>query len=66
MPHPTEDHAREIGIPLVEFTPDTKIDLTIDGADEVDPHFNLIKGGGGALTREKVVATASAGSHRGG
>lgn len=56
---PTEDHARELGIPLVEFTPDTKIDLTIDGADEVDPHFNLIKGGGGALTREKVVATAS-------
>ncbi len=55
----TEDHARQLGIPLVDFTPDTIIDLTIDGADEVDPHFNLIKGGGGALTREKVVATAS-------
>jgi ribose 5-phosphate isomerase A len=55
----TEDHARELGIPLVEFSPDTKIDLTIDGADEVDPQFNLIKGGGGALTREKIVATAS-------
>ncbi|MFN2146736.1 MAG: ribose-5-phosphate isomerase RpiA [Anaerolineales bacterium] len=55
----TEDHARQLGIPLVDFAPDTVIDLTIDGADEVDPHLNLIKGGGGALTREKVVATAS-------
>lgn len=54
-----EEHARKLGIPLVEFTPDTVIDVTIDGADEVDPQFNLIKGGGGALTREKVVATAS-------
>jgi len=55
----TESLARQLGIPLVEFTPDTVIDLTIDGADEVDPQFNLIKGGGGALTREKVVAIAS-------
>ena len=37
----------------------TKVDLTIDGADEVDPRFNLIKGGGGALAREKVVASRS-------
>jgi ribose 5-phosphate isomerase A len=55
----TEEHAIRIGIPMVEFQPDTSIDITIDGADEVDPDLNLIKGGGGALTREKVVATAS-------
>jgi len=49
--------AHECGIPLLaEFD---KIDLTIDGADEVDPQGNLIKGGGGALTREKIVAAAS-------
>lgn len=53
----TAHWARECGIPLLaEFD---KIDLTIDGADEVDPQGNLIKGGGGALTREKIVATAS-------
>ncbi|MBN2043500.1 MAG: ribose-5-phosphate isomerase RpiA [Anaerolineales bacterium] len=55
----TEDYARQLGIPLIEFAPDTEIDITIDGADEVDPNFNLIKGGGGALTREKIVAAAS-------
>jgi len=55
----TEDLARELGIHLIDFTPDTVIDVTIDGADEVDPDFNLIKGGGGALTREKIVAQAS-------
>jgi len=55
----TEDLARELGIQLIDFTPDTVIDITIDGADEVDPQFNLIKGGGGALTREKIVAQAS-------
>ena len=55
----TEDHARELGIPLIDFTSDTIIDVTIDGADEVDPQFNVIKGGGGALTREKIVAQAS-------
>lgn len=55
----TEDLARELGIQLIDFTPDTVIDVTIDGADEVDPDFNLIKGGGGALTREKIVAQAS-------
>ncbi|MDE2997614.1 MAG: ribose-5-phosphate isomerase RpiA [Gemmatimonadota bacterium] len=46
-------------IPLVDFAETTRIDLTIDGADEIDPAFNLIKGGGGALFREKLVATAS-------
>ena len=54
-----EAHARELGIPLANFDENTRIDLTIDGADEVDPEFNLIKGGGGALLREKVVAQAS-------
>jgi len=51
--------ARELGIPLVDFETHPKIHVTIDGADEVDPNLNLIKGGGGALLREKVVAQAS-------
>jgi ribose 5-phosphate isomerase A len=51
--------ARHLGIPLMEQAMPSKIDLTIDGADEVDPKFNLIKGGGGALFREKIVAQAS-------
>ncbi len=55
----TEKLARELGIPLATFEKRTEIDLTIDGADEVDPRLNLIKGGGGALLREKVVAQAS-------
>jgi ribose 5-phosphate isomerase A len=49
--------ARELGIKLIETF--TKIDFTFDGADKVDPQNNLIKGYGGALTREKIVATAS-------
>jgi len=55
----TENLAIALGIPLIEIRPDTKIDVTIDGADEVDPRLNLIKGGGGALTREKIVAQIS-------
>jgi ribose 5-phosphate isomerase A len=55
-----ERHARELGIPIASFDERTRIDMTIDGADEVDPGFNLIKGGGGALLREKIVAQASA------
>jgi ribose 5-phosphate isomerase A len=52
----TEDLARSLGLTVV--TPDeiAALDLTIDGADEVDPAFNLTKGGGGAHTREKLVA----------
>jgi ribose 5-phosphate isomerase A len=50
--------ARELGIPLVGLEAD--IDLTVDGADEVDPELNLIKGYGGALVRERIVAAASA------
>jgi ribose 5-phosphate isomerase A len=55
----TETEARQLGIPLVTLDECPAIDLTIDGADEVDPQFNLIKGGGGALLREKIVAQAS-------
>lgn len=55
----TADLARSVGIPLTTLDDHPDIDITIDGADEVDPKLNLIKGGGGALTREKVIATAS-------
>ena len=55
----TADLARSLGIPLVDLESHPTIDLTIDGADEVDPHLNLIKGGGGYLLREKIVAQAS-------
>jgi len=55
----TEQLANEFGIPLTTFEQHPEIDLTIDGADEVDPRLNLIKGGGGALLREKVIAQAS-------
>jgi ribose 5-phosphate isomerase A len=55
----TEKAARGLGIPLTDFEAHPQIDITIDGADEVDPQLNLIKGGGGALLREKVLAQAS-------
>ncbi|MGH2582422.1 MAG: ribose-5-phosphate isomerase RpiA [Anaerolineales bacterium] len=55
----TESLALQRGIPLVDLNDRPVIDLTIDGADEVDPALNLIKGGGGALMREKIVAQAS-------
>jgi len=51
--------AEHLDIPLRTIDAATNLDLTIDGADEFDPKFDLIKGGGGALTREKVVAKAS-------
>lgn len=51
--------ARAVGIPLATFDDHPVIDVTIDGADEVDPDLNLIKGYGGALLREKVVAQAT-------
>jgi len=54
-----EEHATRLGIPLTSLKDHPVIDLTIDGADEVDGQMNLIKGGGGALLREKVVACAS-------
>lgn len=55
----TEIEARELGIPLGTLETHPVIDVTIDGADEVDPALDLIKGGGGALLREKIVAQAS-------
>ena len=55
----TERMATELGIFLVLLNDAGTIDVTFDGADEVDPDFNMIKGGGGALTREKLVALAS-------
>jgi ribose 5-phosphate isomerase A len=55
----SEALARQAGIPLTTLDAHPTVDLTIDGADEVDPELRLIKGGGGALTREKVVARAS-------
>jgi ribose 5-phosphate isomerase A len=55
----TETLAGELGIPLCGLDEQPVIDVTIDGADEVDADLNLIKGGGGALLREKVVAQAS-------
>ncbi len=55
----SEKMALEYGIPLTNFNHHLIVDMTIDGADEVDEHWNLIKGGGGALMREKVVASAS-------
>jgi len=55
----TEAAAKELGIPLTTLAEHPRIDISIDGADEVDPDFNLIKGGGGAHLREKIVAQAS-------
>ena len=54
-----EAEARQAGIPLTSLDDHPALDLTIDGADEVDPQLNLIKGGGGALLREKIVAQAT-------
>src|SRR5262249_26623103 len=51
--------ARSLGIPLIELEEDVELDLTADGADEVSPDLDLIKGFGGALVRERIVAAAS-------
>jgi ribose 5-phosphate isomerase A len=55
----TEALARSVGLAVRPFDDVSRVDLTIDGADEVDPALRAIKGGGGALLREKVVAAAS-------
>jgi ribose 5-phosphate isomerase A len=55
----TADLARQVGIPLTTLDEHPQIDITIDGADEIDPKLNMIKGGGGALLREKVVASVT-------
>jgi ribose 5-phosphate isomerase A len=53
------EQATSLGIPLVTLDEFPEIDVTVDGADEVDPQLRLIKGGGGALLREKIVASAT-------
>jgi ribose 5-phosphate isomerase A len=55
----SHEMALELGIPLTTLDEVQQIDVTIDGADEFDPQLNLIKGGGGAFLREKVVASAT-------
>lgn len=57
--HFTTQLAQQFELPLINIEEVDEIDLTIDGADEVDPYFNGIKGGGGALLFEKIVARAS-------
>lgn len=60
---PTSNHAEQLarrsGIPLVTLADVSYIDVDVDGADEFDPQLRLIKGGGGALLREKIVASAA-------
>src|SRR3954468_9213040 len=56
----TATQARSLGIPLTTLDETPELDLTIDGADDVGPGLALIKGAGGALLREKIVAAASA------
>jgi len=55
----TKQLAEQLGIPLTTLDDNPVIDIDIDGADEIDPQLNLIKGGGGAMLREKVIASAS-------
>lgn len=55
----TEEQARELGLPVEEFAAQERLDLAIDGADQIAPDRWLVKGGGGAHTREKLVAAAA-------
>jgi ribose 5-phosphate isomerase A len=56
----TRAEAERLGVPLTTLEDTPELDLTVDGADEIAPDLSLIKGGGGALLREKIVASASA------
>jgi len=56
----TRGDAERLGVPLSSLDETPELDLTVDGADEIGPDLSLIKGGGGALLREKIVASASA------
>jgi len=55
----SDAQAKRLGIPLIELSEDVELDITIDGADEVSPDLDLVKGWGGALVRERIVAAAS-------
>ena len=55
----TEVLAKKVGIPIGNFKEIYQIDIAIDGADEIDSNLNLVKGGGGALLREKIIANAA-------
>src|SRR5207244_9266769 len=55
----TAEAAKDLGVPLTSFEERASVDLAVDGADEVDPILDLIKGLGGALFREKIVAAAA-------
>ncbi len=55
----TRQQAERLGVPLTTLDDEPELDLTVDGADEIDPELTLIKGGGGALLREKIVASVS-------
>lgn len=55
----TEAAARRAGVPIVDFAAFDAVDLCIDGVDEIDPEFRAIKGGGGAMLREKIVAASA-------
>src|SRR6266849_5537052 len=57
--HASEDLARNLGIPLTDLDTYPVLDLDIDGTDEIDEQLHLIKGGGGALLREKIVASSA-------
>ncbi len=51
--------AKSVGIPIIDSDAISILDITVDGADEIDPHKNMIKGGGGALLKEKILAKSS-------
>ncbi|GAB4073015.1 ribose 5-phosphate isomerase A [Barrientosiimonas marina] len=55
----TKGWAEAFGVPLTDFAHVKRLDLAIDGADEVDPQWQLVKGGGGALVREKIIAASA-------
>ncbi len=55
----TTERLKKLGIPVLDLNATGKLDVYVDGADEINPHKQLIKGGGGVLTREKIVAAAS-------